>query len=42
MTLLISPKFEQGVDFYIPIGAIFVEIKDCSNNTGEGRNIAAR
>jgi hypothetical protein len=24
-------KFEQGVDFYLPIGAILVELQDCSN-----------
>jgi hypothetical protein len=25
--LLIWPKFEQGLQFYIPIGAIFVELE---------------
>jgi hypothetical protein len=24
-------KSEEGVDFYIPIGAILVELQDCSN-----------
>ena len=26
------PKFEQGMHFYVPISAAFVELKGCSNN----------
>jgi hypothetical protein len=25
-------KSNEGVDFYLPIGAILVELQDCSNN----------
>jgi hypothetical protein len=25
-------KSEEGVDFYIPIGTILVELQDCPNN----------
>jgi hypothetical protein len=25
-------KSEEGVDFYIPIGALLVELQDCPNN----------
>jgi hypothetical protein len=38
---LVRQKFEQGVDFYIPIGAILVELQDCPNNLAgiESNNI---
>ena len=29
-----SQKSKEGVDFYLPIGAILVELQDCSNITG--------
>ena len=29
------PKFEQGIQFYLPIYTIFVELEGCSNNTLE-------
>lgn len=25
-------RFEQRVDFYLPIGAILIELQDCPNN----------
>ncbi|MGA9155012.1 MAG: hypothetical protein WBZ36_30885 [Candidatus Nitrosopolaris sp.] len=28
----LGEKSEEGVDFYIPIGAILVELQDCPNN----------
>jgi hypothetical protein len=27
--LLIRPKLEQGLQFFVPIGTIFVELEDC-------------
>jgi hypothetical protein len=34
-------KSEEGIDFYIPIGAILVELQDCPNNLAgiESNNI---
>jgi hypothetical protein len=37
--LKVQQRSEEGVDFYVPIGAILVELQDCPNNlAGIGSN----